>query len=40
MLLPVCLETAVRTEDCTAAAVPDALYALKRAALLSTSSAI
>lgn len=40
MRLPVCLETTVRTENRTAAAVPDALYALKGATPLSTASAI
>ncbi len=40
MRLPVRLETTVRTENRTAAAVPDALYALKGATLLSTASAI
>jgi len=40
MRLPVRLETTVRTENRTAGAVPDALYALKGATLLSTPSAI
>jgi len=40
MRLPVRLETTVRTENRTAGAVPDALYALKGAILLSTASAV
>ena len=40
MRLPVRLETTVRTEHRTAAAVPDALNALKSTTLLSTASAI
>lgn len=40
MRLPVRLETTVRTENRTAAAVPDALYALKGTTLLSTATAI
>ena len=40
MLLPVGLETPTGTENCTAAAVPNALYALQRATLLLTARAI
>lgn len=40
MLLPVRLETPVRTKYGTAAAVPNALYALKGPTLLSASGAV
>ena len=40
MLLPMRLETAVCTKHCTATSVPDALYALQRAALLLAPTAV